>query len=138
MEEGISAYNILGMPVCMTSRFHPMIEDWFANSGRSFTVEEYDRWDKAYDNWEREFSVQEVNHQLGDCRKGEYTCEPISEKLEKSNYFSAERTPRLLSEVLASVTKVHQIDHLPKAFPRNFSIPSAVEASPNTFPSKSR
>jgi len=84
MKEGISACNILEMPVCMTSRFHSMIEDWFVNSGQSFDIEEYDQWDKAYDNCEQEFFVQEVNHQLSDCRKGEYTCEPIPEKLEKS------------------------------------------------------
>jgi hypothetical protein len=79
-----------------------MIEDWFANNGRSFDVEEYGRWDKAYNDWERESST---------C-----TCEPIPEKLAKSDYFSAERTPRLLSEALASVAKMRQIDRLPKAF----------------------
>jgi hypothetical protein len=79
-----------------------MIEDWFTNSGQTFDVEEYDRWDKAYDNWVRESSIREMNYQLGDCREGECTCEPIPENLEKSDYFSAERTPRLLSEVLAN------------------------------------
>jgi hypothetical protein len=93
-----------------------MIEDWFANSGRSFDIEEYGRWDKAYDDWERESSTRELNYQLGDCRKGKCTCEPIPEKPAKSDYFSAERTPRLLSEALASVAKMRQIDRLPKAF----------------------
>jgi hypothetical protein len=113
---GTSTYSMLGMAVSGTSGFHPMIEDWFTNSGRSFDVEEYDQWNKAYDNWVRESSIREMNHQLSDCREGECTCEPIPENLEKSDYFSAERTPRLLSEVLASVAKVHQIDRLPKAF----------------------
>jgi hypothetical protein len=93
-----------------------MIEDWFANSGRSFDVEEYGRWDKAYNDWERESSTRELNHQLGDCRKGKCTCEPIPEKPAKSDYFSAERAPRLSSEALASIAKMRQIDRLPKAF----------------------
>ena len=116
MEGGTSTYSILGMAVSRMSGFHLMIEDWFTNSGRSFDVEEYDQWDKAYDNWVWESSIREMNHQLGDCRESECTYEPIPENPEKSDYFSAERTPRLLSEVLASVAKVHQIDHLPKAF----------------------
>jgi hypothetical protein len=93
-----------------------MIEDWFTNNGCAFDVEEYDQWDKAYDNWVGESSDREMNHQLGGCRKGECTCQPIPQKPKKADYFSAERTPRLLTEVLASVAKVHQIDCLPKAF----------------------
>jgi hypothetical protein len=57
-----------------------------------------------------------MNHQLGGWKKGECTCQPIPQKPQKANYFSAERTPSLLTEVLASIGKVHQIDRLPKAF----------------------
>lgn len=116
MEGGTSTYNILGTAVSRTSRFHPMIEDWFTNNGYTFDVEEYDRWDKAYDDWVGESSDREINHQLSGCRKGECTCQPISPKPQEADYFSAERTPCLLTAVLASVTKVHQIDRLPKAF----------------------
>jgi len=73
-------------------------------------------WDRAYDDWVGESSDREMNHQLGECRKGECTCQPIPQKPQKADYFSAERTPRLLTEVLASVAKVHQIDRLPKEF----------------------
>jgi hypothetical protein len=44
-----------------------MIEDWFTNNGYTFDVEEYDRWDRAYDDWVRESSGREMNHQLGEC-----------------------------------------------------------------------
>jgi hypothetical protein len=43
MEGGTSTYSVLGMAASRTSGFHPMIEGWFTNSGRSFDVEEYNR-----------------------------------------------------------------------------------------------
>ncbi len=57
-----------------------------------------------------------MNNQLGDGREGECTCESIPENLEKSDYFLAECTPRLLTEVLVSIAKVQQINYLPKTF----------------------
>ena len=47
----MSTYSILGMAVSRASRFHSMIEDWSTNSGKSFDIEEYNQWDKAYNNW---------------------------------------------------------------------------------------
>jgi hypothetical protein len=44
----------------------------------------------------------------------ECTCGPKPEEPNKSIYFAKDRTPRLLSEVLTSVAKVQQIDHLPE------------------------
>lgn len=86
-----------------------MIEDWFASSGRCFDIEEYDRWDKANHEWVRESSTRASDHQLGDCRKGECTCEPVPKQPERSDYFLEGRTTLFLSEVLAFVAKVHQI-----------------------------
>jgi hypothetical protein len=64
-----------------------MIKDWFTSSGRSFGIEEYDQWDKACDNWDENSPLKKLNHQLGDCRKGEYACEPITERPEREDYF---------------------------------------------------
>ena len=40
----------------------------------------------------------------------------MPERPQEADYFSAERTPRWLSEVLASVARVHQIDLLAETF----------------------
>ncbi|KFY97241.1 hypothetical protein V498_02172 [Pseudogymnoascus sp. VKM F-4517 (FW-2822)] len=74
-----------------------MVEDWFTYSGCIFDIKEYSHWSKAYAAWEREDSKREWKHW-------------------EANYFSPERTPRLLSEVLAATTGVHQIDLLPESF----------------------
>jgi hypothetical protein len=49
-------------------------------------------------------------------QKGRLYLPTFSSKTTEADYFSAERAPCLLTEVLASVAKVHQIDRLPKAF----------------------
>ena len=85
MEEGTSTYNMLGTVVSRTSTFHPMIEDWFTNDGCAFDVEEYDRWDRAYDDWVGESSGREMNHQLGGCRKGDCTCPPFPQKPQQAD-----------------------------------------------------
>ncbi|KFY48589.1 hypothetical protein V495_01207 [Pseudogymnoascus sp. VKM F-4514 (FW-929)] len=97
MERGTIICNTQGPLVSRTTRFHPMVEDWFTYSGCIFDIKEYSHWSKAYAAWEREDSKREWKHWEAD-------------------YFSPERTPRLLSEVLASVTGAHQIDLLPESF----------------------
>ena len=92
-----------------------MVEDWFAYSGCIFDIKEYSHWSKAYAAWERVDSKREWKHWVS-CRDRECTCEPRTERPQEANYFSLERTPCLLSEVLASVTGVHQIDLLPESF----------------------
>jgi hypothetical protein len=54
MEGGTTIYNVVLLAVSRTSRFHPMIEDWFTYSGGTFTFEEYSQWSKAYEDWETE------------------------------------------------------------------------------------
>ncbi|KFZ00165.1 hypothetical protein V500_01153 [Pseudogymnoascus sp. VKM F-4518 (FW-2643)] len=97
MEGGTTICNTQGPLVSRTTRFHPMVEDWFTYSGCIFDIKEYSNWSKAYAAWEREDSKREWKHW-------------------EANYFSPERTPRLLSEVLAAITGVHQIDLLPESF----------------------
>jgi hypothetical protein len=115
MEGGTTICNTQGPLVSRTTRFHPMVEDWFTYSGCIFDIKEYCHWSKAYAAWEREYSNRELKHQLS-CRDRECTCEPRTERPQEANYFSPERTPRLLSEVLAAVAGVHQIDLLPETF----------------------
>ena len=115
MEGGTVTYNTQGPVVSTTSRFHPMIEDWFSSSACTFDIEEYRGWGTAYADWEREHSCRILEHQWG-CQDGRCTCEPVPERPQEADYFSAEGTPRLLSEVLASVARVHQMDLLPETF----------------------
>lgn len=92
-----------------------MIEDWFYYNACTFDIKEYRRWGKAYTDWEREHSCRILEHQWG-CQDGRCSCEPVPERPQDADYFSAERTPRLLSEVLAFVARANQIDLLPESF----------------------
>jgi hypothetical protein len=115
MEGGTVIYNTQGPLVSRTTRFHPMVEDWFTYAGCVFDIKEYSRWSKAYAGWERKDSNREWKHQLR-CRDGECSCDAKLERPQEADYFSLDRTPRLLSEVLASVAGVYQIDLLPESF----------------------
>jgi hypothetical protein len=114
MEGGTVTYNTQGPVVSTTTRFHPMIQDCFYYNACTFDIKEPRRWGKAYADWERERSCRILEYQWG-CQDGRCSCEPVREGPQETDYFSAERTSRLLSEVLASVTKVHQIDLLPES-----------------------
>ena len=115
MEGGTVTYNTQEPVVSTTTRFHPIIEDWFYYNACTFDIKEYRRWGKAYADWGREHSCRTMEHQWG-CQDGKCTCEPVPERPQEADYFSAERTPRLLSEVLASVARVHQVVLLPETF----------------------
>lgn len=114
MEGGVSLVGIFG-DTLRIQRFHKVVEDWFEHNGCSYSVDEYKRYDKAYDDWKRELSTQETTRQLKHIgREVECNCGPTPEKPKESDYFAQERTPRLLTEVLAPLAKVKQIDRLPR------------------------
>lgn len=87
MEGGVTQLSL----VCwQTSRFHNAIEDWFRYKGRTFEVSMYDRFQRAHDEWEREFSTVEIDHQLGshegssqNCEK----CEEVPDEPQRKDYF---------------------------------------------------
>ncbi|KFX96303.1 hypothetical protein O988_05384 [Pseudogymnoascus sp. VKM F-3808] len=109
MEGGTTVCNTQEPLVLRTTRFHPMVEDWFSYSGCTFIIKEYSHWNKAYAGWERENYNREVKHQLR-CSDQECTCDSRPERPQEADYFPPDRTPRLLSEVLASVAGVYQLD----------------------------
>ncbi|KAJ5231014.1 hypothetical protein N7489_011722 [Penicillium chrysogenum] len=95
------------------SRFHNAIEDWFRYNGRTFDVKIYDRFHREHAEWDQKASTIEINHQLGarggsskDCEK----CEEVPDEPLRRDYFPEEPRNRLLSEVLASVIGVRQLD----------------------------
>ncbi|KAJ5712338.1 hypothetical protein N7493_008806 [Penicillium malachiteum] len=112
MEGGVTQLTIASW---QTSRFHTAVEDWFNYEGRTFEVEIYDRFQRDHSRWRRETSTLEINHQLEshegssqDCEKcGEVPNEPL-----RNDYFPEEPRSSLLSEVLASVTGVTQLDRV--------------------------
>ncbi|KAG9228631.1 hypothetical protein BJ875DRAFT_388989, partial [Amylocarpus encephaloides] len=81
----------------------------FTYSDCIFDIEEYSHWSKAHAGWERENYNREVKHQLR-CSDRECTCDARPERPQEADYFPPDRTPQLLSEVLASVAGVYQID----------------------------
>jgi hypothetical protein len=114
-------------------RLHPAIEDWFDNGGRSYSVEELARWDKIFEEWESKSSSYTIRHQIHEGKgQLECNCEPVPEEPKKSDYFPQDRTPRLLSEVLASIRKVDQIDNIPQSILDELAAPSSDEENENS------
>ena len=69
--------NTLG-PVTTTTRFHPIIEDWFSSNACTSDIEEYPRWGKSYADWEREHPYRILERQWG-CQDRRYSYEPVLE-----------------------------------------------------------
>lgn len=119
MEGGISLVGIFGNTV-REERFPTIIEEWFENKGSVFTIDEYKAYKKACETREGERSRRWITH----CKKKredekheeQCSCAWDMPEIDKSDYFPEERTPRLLSQVLASVAKVSQIDRLTEKF----------------------
>ena len=115
MEGGISLVGIFGNAV-KEERFPTIVEEWFENKGSIFTIDEYKAYKKACETREREESNRWFTHckKNGEDEKHEEQCSCAWEmpEINKSDYFPEERTPRLLSQVLASLAKVSQIDGL--------------------------
>jgi len=109
MAGGISP-GLLGL--IHIERFHAAVEEWFHNKGRTFNVENYNKYRQAHDEWEAEDSTRIIQHQLSH-RDTECTYGPELPEPKKSDYFPSEPSARLLSEVLASVSKVAHVDGLP-------------------------
>ncbi|CAG8076447.1 unnamed protein product [Penicillium nalgiovense] len=110
MEGGVTQLTSASWQI---SRFHNAIEDWFRCKGRTFEVNQYDRFQEANAKWERKASTVEINHQLeaheGSSRDCEVCGEVPDEPLRK-DYFPEEPRSSLLSEVLASTIGVGHLD----------------------------
>ncbi|KAE9365414.1 hypothetical protein N431DRAFT_496510 [Stipitochalara longipes BDJ] len=91
---------------------HMAIDDWFENAGLSFDLDVYTDHKEAYRRWEMLTQFRAMDH-VRHIQDGnnECSCDP---EPERPIYSTKERTPRLLSEVLASIEEVEQIDDIPK------------------------
>ena len=89
---------------------HMAITDWFDNSGSVFDINAYVPFEEAYNKW-KNFHSAFLSEHLMHAEYAECTCGP--EPAKPMYDLNAERKPRLLSEVLASVVKVDQIDSIP-------------------------
>ena len=87
-----------------------IIQDWFENNGSVFTSDKY----KAYRNACETRDRRLIDHCTKNCAGKKFvepcSCEFEIPKINKSDYFPAQPTPRLLSQVLASLDEAGQID----------------------------
>ncbi|OKO89278.1 hypothetical protein PENSUB_13813 [Penicillium subrubescens] len=110
MEGGVAQLTSASWQI---SRFHNAIEDWFRYKGRTFEVKIYDRFKKAHAKWERKASTVEINHQLEAHEGSSQNCEKcgkVPDEPQRKDYFPEEPHSSLLSEVLASVIGVGNLD----------------------------
>lgn len=110
MEGGVTQLTSASWQI---SRFHNAIEDWFRCKGRTFEVNQYDRFQEANAKWERKASTVEINHQLEAHEGSSWDCEVCGEVPDeplRKDYFPEEPRSSLLSEVLASTIGVGHLD----------------------------
>ena len=132
MEGGISLVGLRGDTV-REERFPTVVEEWFENRGSVFTIDEYRAYKNAYETREGERSRRWITHCIknGEDKEHEEQCSCAWEmpEINKSDYFPEERTPRLLSQVLASLAKVSQIDGLNEKLLTNLKDMSAKQGT---------
>jgi hypothetical protein len=108
MAGGISP-GLLGL--IRIKRFYAAVEDWFRNKGRTFDVKNYNRYQKAHEEWEGEDSTRIFEYQFR-YRDAECICGLELSEPKKSDYFPSEPSARSLSKVFAFVSRVRHIDGL--------------------------
>jgi hypothetical protein len=84
----------LGSKVCIKSSAE-MIADWFKYGGRTFDLGCYENYAKNHREWEGDWSVRWIEHQLGHGEQLDNACNfcqslPIPEEPKKSDYFPEE------------------------------------------------
>lgn len=102
--------------------FHMAIEDWFDSNGASSDLEEYEAHKEAHDRWKMLYDTYLRDH-IFHTAVGEAGCS-CGPAPEKPAYSTKQREPRLLSDVLAAVAKVKQIDGLPRRWLEFLSAPA--------------
>jgi hypothetical protein len=103
--------SLLGVSTC----YHPThiaIDDWFENAGSSFDLGEYKDHKEAHKNWETLTLFRFTGH-FKHPQDGDTECSCCPEP-ERPTYSTKTRTPCLLSEILASIAEVEQLDGIPK------------------------
>jgi hypothetical protein len=92
--------------------FHIAIKDWFDSNRAQSALEEYEAHKEAHDSWKMLYDTYLRRHIFykvvgeAECSCGPAPAKPV--------YSTKQREPRLLSDVLAAVSKVKQIDGLPR------------------------
>jgi hypothetical protein len=91
------------------------IQDWFRYEGRAFDIECYERHKRDHDEWERSWSILQIEHQLahtGNPTEGCCLCEGVPEPKEPRgmDYFPENPSAVSLSRLLAIVSGQPHID----------------------------
>lgn len=110
MEGGITQLTPASWQI---SRFHDAVEDWFRYKGHACNVKIYDRFKRKWAKWDRGSSTAEFNHGLqahGGSSQNCEKCGELPDEPRREDYFPEEPTSCLLSEVLASVIGVPNLD----------------------------
>jgi hypothetical protein len=97
------------------TNFHGAIKDWLKDKGRTYDIENYNRYEKDHKDRDEKTGVQEIQHQLDGHPETGCLCGPQPEEPKESDYFCGEPSARSLSEVLASVIGETHVDGLPPA-----------------------
>lgn len=100
--------------VCIQSSAEA-VADWFRYEGSTFDLGCYERFNKDHYEWETDWSVRCIDHQLGHQEEPDSECNfcqslPIPEEPKKSDYFPEEPSKIMLSQLLASVSAQSHID----------------------------
>ena len=119
--------------VCGFQRFPSPVEESFQNKGSVFTIEEHNAYEQACETRETERSSLHITHcntnGKGDKYDEQCSCAREIPEINKSDFFPEERTSRLLSQVLASLTEVLQIDGLSRRLLTTLKDMSAKEGA---------
>ncbi|KAF5859883.1 hypothetical protein ETB97_002242 [Aspergillus alliaceus] len=91
------------------------IQDWFRYEGRAFDINCYERHKKNHDEWERNWSILHIEHQLAHTGKPTEGCclregVPEPKEPEEMDYFPENPSAVLLSRLLAIMSKQPHID----------------------------
>jgi hypothetical protein len=91
------------------------IQDWFQYEGRTFDIKCYERFKKDLDEWNEDWRVRYIEHQLGHREKpmdGCYLCEgvPGPKEPKRLDYFPDRPSRIALSRLLAIISEQPHID----------------------------
>jgi hypothetical protein len=91
------------------------VQDWFRYQGRAFDIGCYERHKKDHDEWQRNWSILHIEHQLAHKEKpsdGCCLCEGVAEPKEprETDYFPESPSTISLSQLLALISGQPHID----------------------------
>lgn len=136
MEQIVDLPTLIELKHLEVSGFRSTILDWFENGGRIYNPDELEAWQEIHGKWECDENSQWIRHCIHENKGEEYDCTPLRPEPKRVDYLPHDRTPRLLSEVLALICKVDQIDRIPQRMLDDLGTPPSDEQSGDPDSSK--